>query len=44
MYDLEDRTFQFAKEVAIFLKKVPKTSANIEYSKQVSHSAKKILI
>jgi four helix bundle protein len=34
MYDLEDRTFQFAKEVALFLKKVPKTSANIEYSKQ----------
>jgi len=34
MYDLEDRTFQFAKEVALFLKKVPKTAANIEYSKQ----------
>jgi four helix bundle protein len=39
MYDLEDRTFQFAKEVAIYLKKIPKTSANIEYSKQVIRSS-----
>jgi four helix bundle protein len=39
MYDLEDRTFQFAKEVAIFLRKNPKTPANIEYSKQVIRSS-----
>jgi len=39
MYDLEDRTFQFAKEVALYLKKIPKTSANIEYSKQVIRSS-----
>jgi four helix bundle protein len=39
MYDLEDRTFQFAKQVALFLIKVPKTSANIEYSKQVIRSS-----
>ena len=39
MYDLEERTFQYAKDVAIFLKKIPKTSANIEYSKQVIRSS-----
>jgi len=39
MFDLEDRTFQFAKDVALFLKKIPKTTANIEYSKQVIRSS-----
>ncbi len=34
-YDLEERTFLFAKNVAIFCKKLPKTSSNIEYIKQV---------
>ena len=34
-YDLEERTFQFAKSVAIFCKKLSKTSSNIEYIKQV---------
>ena len=39
MYDLEDRTYQFAKNVALFIKKIPKTTANIEYSKQVIRSS-----
>jgi four helix bundle protein len=39
MYDLEERTYQFAKEVAIFIKKIPKTTGNIEYSKQVIRSS-----
>jgi four helix bundle protein len=34
-YDLEDRTFTFAKEVRVFAKQVPKTLANIEDAKQV---------
>jgi len=34
-YDLEDRTFKFAKEVRAFVKKLPKTTANIEDGKQV---------
>lgn len=34
-YDLEGRTFQFAKQVALFCKKLPKTISNIEYIKQV---------
>ena len=34
-YDLEERTFQFAKGVALFVKKLPKTVSNIEYSVQV---------
>jgi four helix bundle protein len=34
-YDLEDRTFEFAKRVRAFVKKLQKTIANIEDSKQV---------
>jgi four helix bundle protein len=34
-YDLEDRTFIFAKDVSAFIKKIPKTVANIEDTKQV---------
>ena len=34
-YDLEERTFQFAKKVARFVRKLPRTISNIEYSKQV---------
>jgi four helix bundle protein len=33
-YDLEERTYQFAKNVALFCRKLPKTISNIEYSKQ----------
>ena len=38
-YDLEERTFLFAKNVRIFIKKLPKTIANIEDSKQVARSS-----
>lgn len=34
-YDLEERTFLFAKDVRLFVKTLPKTIANIEDSKQV---------
>jgi len=34
-YDLEDRTFNFAKRVRAFVKRLPKTIANIEDGKQV---------
>jgi four helix bundle protein len=34
-YDLEDRTFIFAKDVRAFAKKIPKTLANIEDTKQL---------
>ncbi len=34
VYDLEERTFQFAKAVRLFVKALPKTLANIEDSKQ----------
>jgi four helix bundle protein len=34
-YDLEDRTFIFAKEVRAFVKRIPRTLANIEDTKQV---------
>lgn len=33
-YDLEERTFQFAKNVALFVSKLPRTISNIEYGRQ----------
>lgn len=38
-YDLEERTFQFAKRVIKFCKKLKKTVENIELIKQVVRSA-----
>lgn len=38
-YDLEDRTFLFAKDVRSFVKKLVKTIANIEDSKQLIHAS-----
>lgn len=38
-YDLEERTFEFAKDVRIFIKSISKTIANIEDSKQVVRSS-----
>ncbi len=35
IYDLEERTYQFAKNVRFFVKTLPKTIANIEDGKQV---------
>jgi four helix bundle protein len=34
-YDLEERTLKFAKDVRAFVKKLPKTVANIEDSRQL---------
>ena len=38
-YDLEERTFQFAKSVRRVIKTLPKTIANIEDGKQVVRSS-----
>ena len=38
-YDLEDRTFAFAKSVRTFVKKLPKAMASIEDGKQVIRSS-----
>jgi four helix bundle protein len=38
-YDLEERTFQFAKSVQGFTKELPKTAINIEIIKQVIRSS-----
>ena len=35
VFDLEERTFQFAKAVRLFVKTLPKTIANIEDAKQI---------
>ena len=39
VYDLEERTFKFAREVRIFIKVLPKTTSNIEDAKQVVRSS-----
>lgn len=38
-YDLEDRTFKFAKRCRDFVKKLPRTLSNIEYGKQLIKSS-----
>jgi len=38
-YDLEERTLKFAKDIRIFVRKLPKTIANIEDSKQLIRSS-----
>jgi len=38
-FDLEERTFNFAKAVSIFLKKLSVNTSNIEYSKQLIRSS-----
>jgi four helix bundle protein len=38
-YDLEERTFRFAQRVREFVKKLPKTLANIEDSRQLVNAS-----
>ncbi|MDP6908828.1 MAG: four helix bundle protein [Flavobacteriales bacterium] len=38
-YDLEERTFLFAKEVRLFVRKLPVSTSNIEDGKQVIRSS-----
>ena len=38
-YDLEDRTFQFAKRNRLFVKILPRTIGNIEDGKQLTRSS-----
>jgi len=38
-YDLEDRTLAFAKEIRVFVSKLPKTISNIEDGKQLVRSS-----
>ena len=39
VYDLEERTFIFAKDVRFFIKTIPKTIINIEDAKQLVKSS-----
>ena len=38
-YDLEERTFNFAKDITLYCKGFPTTVSNIEYRKQLIRSA-----
>lgn len=39
IYDLEERTFQFAKDCSQFIKSLPRSLSNIEYVKQLLRSS-----
>ena len=39
VYDLEERTCQFAKNVRLYFRKLPKTTSNFEDGKQVVRSS-----
>lgn len=39
IYDLEERTFLFAKNVRIWLKSLPRTITNIEDAKQLTRAS-----
>ena len=39
IYDLEERTYNFAKDVRLWLKKIPKTLINVEDIKQLIRSS-----
>ena len=41
-FDLEARTFKFAKDVVVFLKKLPLTIANREFFKQLIRSSSSV--
>ncbi len=41
-YDLEERTFEFAKTTRDFLQKIPKTLSNNEYNKQLIRSSSSV--
>jgi four helix bundle protein len=41
-YDLEERTFQFAKSVCLYVKTLKRTDSNIEYSRQVIKSSSSV--
>ncbi|MFC1704633.1 four helix bundle protein [Candidatus Omnitrophota bacterium] len=41
-YDLEDRTYKFAKNVAIYCKKLPKNSTNFKYIDQVIRASSSV--
>lgn len=38
-YDLEERTFQFAKNCTLFVKKLPRNISNIEHGSQLIRSS-----
>jgi four helix bundle protein len=38
-YNLEERTLQFAKNVALYVQQLPKNISNLEYGKQVVRSS-----
>lgn len=39
LYDLEDRTLKFARDIRLFVKTIPKTISNIEDAKQLIRSS-----
>jgi len=38
-FDLEERTFQFAKKITLYVKQLPRTISNQEYGRQVVNAS-----
>ena len=38
-FNLEERTFNFAKDIALFVRRLPKNISNLEYGRQVVDSS-----
>ena len=38
-FDLEERTFQFAKNIALYVRQLPKNISNLEYGRQLVDSS-----
>ncbi len=39
LFDLEERTFQFAKSVALYVRQLPRNTSTLEYSRQLVDSS-----
>ena len=38
-YELEERTFRFAKDVGLFIRRIPRSIENIEYCRQLARAS-----
>ncbi len=39
LFDLEDRTFQFARKTTLYVKQLPRSISNLEYGRQVVNAS-----
>ena len=42
LYDLEERTYEFSKKIALFCRKLPKTTVNFQYIPQLIRASSSV--